>query len=223
MLLAKAAHQDQDVAKMMMYKDVKEFCDARVAEFAEIEAGRKEELGTFANYIAGKVKAGQEIKAIVICTHNSRRSHLGQVWSAVAADYYGIQGFESFSGGTEGTAFYQSAVDALRSQGLTVHKGDEIDNPRYQVKWNAEMAPAVAFSKRFDESPNPTADFAALMVCTSADDACPVVFGADFRLAIPYVDPKAFDGTDQAAEKYEERSRQIAREMLFVFSKVGTH
>ena len=35
----------------------------------------------------------------------------------------------------------------------------------------------------------------------------------------PYDDPKAFDDTPAEAEKYDERSQQIAREMLYIFSK----
>jgi hypothetical protein len=58
------------------------------------------------------------------------------------------------------------------------------------------------------------------MTCSAADKACPIVFGADARIAIPFDDPKAFDGTDQEAAKYDERCRQIAREMLYVFSRV---
>ena len=48
-----------------------------------------------------------------------------------------------------------------------------------------------------------------------------MVLGAAERIAITYEDPKAFDGTDREAEAYDERCRQIAREMLYVFSLVG--
>jgi hypothetical protein len=43
------------------------------------------------------------------------------------------------------------------------------------------------------------------------------VFGAEARIAIPYDDPKAADGTEGEARAYDERCRQIAREMLWVF------
>ena len=35
-----------------------------------------------------------------ICTHNSRRSHLGQIWAAIAGAYYNVD-VATFSGGTE--------------------------------------------------------------------------------------------------------------------------
>ena len=55
------------------------------------------------------------------------------------------------------------------------------------------------------------------MVCSDADEACPFVPGAELRLSMPYDDPKAFDGTPMEEAKYDERSRQIAREMFFAF------
>ena len=45
---------------------------------------------------------------------------------------------------------------------------------------------------------------------------CPIVAGADFRIALPFEDPKAFDDTPLESEKYTERCRQIGREMLYV-------
>jgi hypothetical protein len=36
---------------------------------------------------------------------------------------------------------------------------------------------------------------------------------------VNYDDPKDFDGTLQEEAKYDERTRQIAREMLYLFSK----
>jgi hypothetical protein len=58
------------------------------------------------------------------------------------------------------------------------------------------------------------------MVCAEANESCPIVPGADFRLGLPYQDPKAFDNTPQQNEKYDERCRQIAREMFYVFSQI---
>ncbi len=43
------------------------------------------------------------------------------------------------------------------------------------------------------------------------------IAGAEKRIPITFEDPKAFDNTPQQAEKYEERSLQIATEMFYVF------
>jgi arsenate reductase len=37
---------------------------------------------------------------------------------------------------------------------------------------------------------------------------------------VRYEDPKAFDDTEIESEKYDERSMQIASEMLYVFSQI---
>jgi arsenate reductase len=44
------------------------------------------------------------------------------------------------------------------------------------------------------------------------------IAGAEKRIPITYEDP--FDNTPQQAEKYQERSLQIATEMLYVFSQI---
>lgn len=58
------------------------------------------------------------------------------------------------------------------------------------------------------------------MTCSQADKACPAVKGATTRVAVPYDDPKQFDGTSQETAKYDERCKQIATETFYVFSKV---
>lgn len=40
------------------------------------------------------------------------------------------------------------------------------------------------------------------------------------RLPIPYVDPKAADGTTEEAAVYDERTKQIATEMFYLMSQV---
>jgi protein-tyrosine phosphatase/arsenate reductase len=58
------------------------------------------------------------------------------------------------------------------------------------------------------------------MTCSDADENCPFIPGVELRIGSTYEDPKAYDGTDLQNEKYIERSLQIARECLYVFSKL---
>jgi hypothetical protein len=76
------------------------------------------------------------------------------------------------------------------------------------------------FSKVYSEPPNPKSGYCAVMTCLQADQACPVVAGAALRVALPYDDPKAYDGTAAESARYDERCRQISREMLYVFRLV---
>ncbi len=205
---------------MKLFKRISRLCDDLTIGFRDIPAERQEQLKLLSDYLSKKLAQGITPKITVICTHNSRRSHIGQIWLAVGADYYDLPKIQTFSGGTEATSFNIRAVDSFRRIGIKILADENPDNPKYSVRWASRMKPYQAFSKKFDDAPNPKEMFAAIMVCAEADADCPLVFGCDFRLSLPYEDPKAFDGTDVELEKYDERVRQIGREMLFVLSNV---
>jgi len=56
------------------------------------------------------------------------------------------------------------------------------------------------------------------MTCSDADENCPFIPGAELRLPLTYDDPKAADDTPQEAARYDERLRQIGRELFFALS-----
>tara|TARA_R110002124_G_scaffold254651_1_gene420252 strand:+ start:2036 stop:2737 length:702 start_codon:yes stop_codon:yes gene_type:complete len=190
------------------------------SDFSKIPKDRKEELDKIVVFIQKQVKAGQPVQLTYICTHNSRRSHFGQIWGATAAAYYGIPNVKTYSGGTEASAFNERAVAACERVGFDVTKTSEGKNPVYHVSYGPNTEYMKAFSKKYDDASNPQSNFCAIMTCSQADEACPVVKGAAARIAVPYDDPKAFDGTAQETAKYDERCKQIATETLYVFSKV---
>jgi arsenate reductase len=204
-----------------LYPELAASVVAGVAEFDRIDRDRKNELDELARAVASRTKNGEASRLTFICTHNSRRSHLSQLWAQTAAHAYGVEGVETFSGGTEATAFNPRAVAAIGRAGFRVEEADG-GNPVYVVRYGDDMAPMECFSKVYDLAPNPTAGFVAVMTCSTADEACPIVRGAVERVAIAYEDPKAFDGTELEAAKYDERCRQIAREMLYLFSQVDS-
>ena len=189
-------------------------------DFSLIPQDRKEELDKITQYIRKQANAGQPVQLTYICTHNSRRSHFGQIWAAAAAAYYDVPGVKTYSGGTETTAFNERAVAACERAGFDISKTSEGKNPVYNVSYASDTEPLKAFSKKYDDSNNPQSNFCAIMTCSQADKACPAVKGATARIAIPYDDPKLFDGTSQESAKYDERCKQIATETFYVFSKV---
>mgnify|MGYP002043178105 CR=1 FL=1 len=81
-------------------------------------------------------------------------------------------------------------------------------------------APITNFSKMYDTAPNPNEGFIAVMTCSDADINCPAIFGCIARIPIPYEDPKISDGTKHEISSYDERCRQISRELLYVFSRI---
>ena len=182
----------------------------------DIPKERKIILSPFITYLNSKV--GKKVQLNFICTHNSRRSQLGQVWAQVAAHYYGFK-IDCYSGGTEATAFYPMAVNTLKRQGFQI-SSDGMDNPKYIVSYT-EGKSVTCFSKVYDSDFNPSKDFAAILTCSHADENCPIIQGAEIRIPLDYQDPKKYDGTELAESMYEERSLQIASEMFYVFESVN--
>lgn len=181
---------------------------------------RKDVLQTLVEYIQNKVNANEEIRLNFICTHNSRRSHLSQIWAQTMAFQFGIKNVFCYSGGTEATAMFPKVAETLTNQGFEIQKISQEQNPVYAIKFDANQHPIMGFSKTYFDDFNPKSNFGAIMTCTNADEGCPMVFGAEARFPIKYDDPKAFDRTEQMNEKYTERSLQIASEMYFVFSQI---
>jgi arsenate reductase (thioredoxin) len=188
--------------------------------FDSIPAARKEILKQITDFVEGKSKKGEKVEFIFICTHNSRRSHISQIWSQAAAAYYGIGNVLTYSGGTEATAFNPRAVKAMQEAGFKIKAVSEGSNPVYEVQFSDDGNEVIAFSKKYDSETNPQQGFAAIMTCSHADENCPVVFGMEKRISLPYDDPKDFDGTPQEAAKYGERVREIGTEILYAFSQV---
>lgn len=188
--------------------------------FDEIPAERKLLLNKLTSYIRVNQNEGKESSLMFICTHNSRRSHFGQILCALAAEFYQIPAIHTFSAGTEVTAFHPNAISALRSIGMDIQTTKMTENPQYVVQFNATRSMA-AFSKLIEDDVNPKKNFAAIMTCTHAEQNCPFVVGADFRLGLPFEDPKAFDGTAQETQMYLTRVHQMAKELFYVFSQLN--
>lgn len=201
-----------------LHAAVVHYIEERKTEFDQIPIERKEKLERLSEYLRNCKSTDKPARFVFVCTHNSRRSHISQLWAAVAAVHYGLTNVETFSGGTESTAFNPRAVAAMERAGLRIEISTPGDNPRYSVSFAQNIDPIVCFSKVYSDNVNPRENFCAVMTCSSADEACPTVKGAVQRVAIPYDDPKVADGTKEERSKYDERTAQICREMLYAFS-----
>ena len=203
-----------------MYNSIKRYCENLTASFGEISSERKILLREIAAYITEKKKSDSAVNLVYVCTHNSRRSHFGQVWGNVAADFFQINNVNTFSGGTEATAFNPNAINALKRIGFKIETTNTSSNPVYQVFYGDDSEPCICFSKVYNHTDNPSAGFAAIMTCSDAEENCPFIPGVELRIGTTYDDPKAFDNTPLKDAKYDERCRQIALETLYVFSLV---
>lgn len=203
----------------MLLPDIKNYIEEAVKTFDTISEERKAILAQISRFVAHKINEGQTAELNYICTHNSRRSHFGQIWGQAAAYYYDIAPVQTFSGGTEATSFNPNAIAAIKRAGFIVTDNTAGSNPVYQLQFADDAPAVVCFSKKFDDKSNPQSGFAAIMTCSHADQSCPLVLGA-LRIATTYEDPKAFDNTTIQDMMYDERCKQIARESLYVFSLV---
>lgn len=201
---------------MALFEKLEEFLSELNPDFISEE--RKQVLQPLVDFVQQKAENQEEIRIHFICTHNSRRSHLSQVWAQVMALHFGVQGVSCYSGGTEATALFPMVAETLGNTGFQILPLSGGENPVYGIKYADNEPPVIGFSKKLDDDFNPKSGFVAVMTCDSANEACPFVPGAEKRVPITFEDPKAFDNTPQQAEKYSERSRQIATEMYYVFS-----
>lgn len=203
-----------------MYPSIKSYLDDLTKEFKSIPDSRKAILNKITQYIAQKQAAERTIELVYICTHNSRRSHFGQVWAHVVASYYRIKNVRTYSGGTEATAFNTNAINALKRIGFIIKPINTEKNTTYHVFHDDNEAPSICFSKTYDDAENPQKEFAAIMTCTNAEQNCPFIPGVELRIGTTYDDPKAFDNTPLQDAKYDERCKQIALETLYVFANL---
>ena len=185
-----------------------------------IPTDRKNVLLPLVNYIHTKKNNNEIIRLNFICTHNSRRSHLSQIWAQTLAYHFNIRNTYCYSGGTEATAMYPKVAETLRNQGFQIQVLSENENPVYAVKYAANEHAVICFSKVYSNDFNPKNNFGAIMTCNNADKGCPLVIGAEARFPIKYDDPKTVDGTDLQSVKYAERSLEIAQEIWWVMSSI---
>jgi len=200
---------------------LKQYIRKAESEFDQIPPERKVLLHQLTAFVQAGLKETGKSDLLFICTHNSRRSHLAQVWAQVAAFHYGIRTINTYSGGTEVTAMFPMIATTLKKAGLDIQKHGEGNNPVYAIKYHPNEPAIIGFSKTYDDPFNVQTGFAAVMTCAHADENCPFIPTAASRISLPFEDPKAYDNTLLQEEKYDERCLDIAREMLFVFSSLN--
>lgn len=203
-----------------MYQKLIETINNKI-DIHSITEERKSVLQPLIDFVQQKVNNRQNVNINFICTHNSRRSHLSQVWAQVASAHLNIPNINCYSGGTEETALFPKVAETLINQGFNIFKIADTNNPVYAIKYSDNALPVIGFSKKYDSPFNPVSAFAAILTCSQADGGCPFIPGAEKRIPITFEDPKISDNTPEQVQVYIERSLQIATEMFYVFSKVS--
>ncbi len=220
-----------------LFPKVQSKCDLLSAQSALISPAHLDGSERLFQAIVSQYVPGEELGVIVICTGNSRRSMLAATLGNIAAAYHGIAELRFYSGGTNPSAFNLRTIRTLKELGVvieplnenaTVGDAGEV-NPKYMISWGNLPRMGVnrfeikEFSKIYSDSHNPAKSFLALLVCDEADGSCPNVPGASQRIAMPFQDPKSFDGSELEAIKYSERRDEIGRIMLSIVLKAKHH
>lgn len=203
-----------------LYPTLLQYLEDLRTETDLIPAPRRATLSRLAGYIREQRAARGRVRLHFIGTHDSRRSHLAQIWLATLCAGYGYRNVETYSGGTAVTAVNPRTIAALERAGFRVADPGG-DNPRYRIAYGPDEPPLIAWSKTFDDPANPATEFAAIMICSEADADCAFIPGAELRLSLTYEDPKIADGTPQETRRYDERTRQIGRELLWLVEELA--
>ncbi|KAB1154696.1 hypothetical protein F7018_14325 [Tenacibaculum aiptasiae] len=180
-------------------------------------------IGDIAHTIIDEFNDREKINLNFICTHNSRRSQLAQVWSFYAIEYFNLKNIFTYSGGTEITAFHRNTVKCLQKTGFNFNIIDfSHQNPRYLISFQGTKKSILGFSKTYDHSSN-SFPYIAITTCDSADENCPFIPDAISRFHLPFTDPKISDNTDLMEETYLNTSKQIAGEVFYIFETIKNH
>lgn len=202
----------------MLYQALKTTIDQ--LDLSSLCKDRRSLLSPLIEYINNRYKAKKDINLNFICTHNSRRSHMAQIWAQTFSHYFGISSVFCFSGGTEITSVYPMVIRTFDKMGFEIKTSANDFSTVYNIKFASNHSPILSFSKLFNHPINPKTDFAAILTCARADTNCPLIPGAESRISLPYEDPKIFDNTLAEERKYLERSLEIAAELKYVFSNI---
>lgn len=187
----------------------------------KIKDSRLDILNKIAEKIASELEDRDKVNINFICTHNSRRSQMGQVWAFYASEYFNIKNTFTFSGGIETTAFHRNTVKTLQKVGFEFNIMDfSHQNPKYLISFKNTKKNILGFSKKYDCEEN-NYPYIAITTCDDADENCPFIPDALTRFHLPYTDPKSADKTDFQDKKYLETNAQIAAEMFIIFEIIS--
>ena len=198
-----------------MTSNILENIERFVHQITFIDEERKILLNLLSDSIYEQLQQQKTISLAFICTHNSRRSHLAQMWFWLACQRFGLTNIECLSAGTEKTALNDRIVDSARRFGLTIQTKDRSTNPIYQLSSPLADQQLSLFSKKVEELPNSINKPMAIMVCDHASENCPYV---NFKKVghLHYVDPKYADDTIEESMVYDKTLQRIACEMIYL-------
>jgi len=203
-----------------MYPKIELIISKLLVSFDSIPSPRKQKLIELASHLKVALNSSNKLNLLFVCTHNSRRSHMGQVWGQLAANYYKMDNVNSFSAGTEVTELNSNVIEMIQKVGCKVSTFQNGSNPAYLIEFGQNQS-LTCFSKLIEHESNPKAGFFAIMMCTEAEANCPFVPGAIHRIGLPFDDPKAYDNTLKVSDAYLSTFEEIGVQILYLFNQIN--
>lgn len=206
--------------EILIYPVILPFINEITGKFHEIPEPRASMLNKGSEYIRIQRHKNKVVNLLFVCTHNSRRSQFGEIAATLAAAYYNLPKLNSYSAGTEITAFHPNAINALNETGFQINSNkSSVINPVYSVKFGEHFV-NNCYSKHINDPIIPKENLLAIYTCSEVETACPVIVGAQSHLSLPYPDPKISDGSGHELETYGNTFRNICLEIFYMLSKV---
>lgn len=210
----------QETSFHKLYPILNEYVRDFPKEFRKIPEDRRYRLNEIAYYLEEQEVSNAPWQLIFISTNQTSVSQMAQVWSKVAAYYFGFPKFQSFSGGINPLEISMNSIVTMEKAGFIVYKSDIGGIDVYRVKYSYNLKPIVAFPKKIRHLKNPGDNFMAVLVDENADINITKIKGTYNRLLLNYNDPVGYEGSDLEDQIYEESCRKVAVEMFYVFSQL---
>tara|TARA_B100001079_G_scaffold142196_1_gene121790 strand:+ start:344 stop:916 length:573 start_codon:yes stop_codon:yes gene_type:complete len=144
---------------------------------------------------------------VFLCTHNSRRSQLCQVWGSILSKIYNID-LKFNSAGTEKTEVHKTIFYCFSNVGIEI-KDSKIFYGDLSLSLHSKVLEEIQSDK-----------FISIMTCSDAEKSCPSDSRSIRNISMIYQDPKIFDDTEKEREEYSKTSKLIAEELNYIIKNL---
>ena len=168
---------------------------------------RKKRLDNIASVINENLNKTRSI--VFLCTHNSRRSQICEVWGKVFAEIYRKK-ININSAGAFKTVVHSQVYESIVKCGLIVNNKKEIFFDKKKFKLNSKTTDSITMK-----------NFIAVMTCSDAEKSCPHDPKSIRNIKMFFNDPRIYDETDKMSREYLKTTTYIAEELNYIFKNIN--
>ena len=168
---------------------------------------RKKRLDNIASVINENLNKTRSI--VFLCTHNSRRSQICEVWGKVFAEIYRKK-ININSAGAFKTVVHSQVYESIVKCGLIVNNKKEIFFDKKKFKLNSKTTDSITMK-----------NFIAVMTCSDTEKSCPHDSRSVRNIKMFFNDPRIYDETDKMSREYLKTTTYIAEELNYIFKNIN--